>query len=259
MGIASAGSAYGFNYVAADQQTGLNVAASVYDTTTGTPVFLSQIPLTEVNPTKSPGSYSGLFTPTAGKVYDIISMVYTDPGYTTLDPNRAPGCETIQAVSISGGGGGGSTVGIKVLKGYVIDPNSYSGKVLGANMNDCPGFFTLFIGDDLDDQLLGVELNGDPVNLTGVTDIQISFPNNPSGQPPPAQPTYTASLLGGQIAVVDAVLGKLSLTIPNAVTQFFLAIQGYDIDIVLIFSGINTTYRIPAGCNVVNRSAVSYT
>jgi hypothetical protein len=123
-------------------------------------------------------------------------------------------------------------------------------------MEECPTFFDLFIGDDLQAQLLGIQENGDPVPLTGVTDIQISFPNDPKAQQP--TPTYTASLINGQIAVVDATLGKFSLTIPNAVTQYFLAIIGFDVDIVVIFSGVKTTYRIPAGCNIKNRSYVQY-
>jgi hypothetical protein len=120
----------------------------------------------------------------------------------------------------------------------------------------CPPYFDLFIGDDLQEQLLGIQENGDPVPLTGVTDIQITFPYDPKANQ--TSPTYTASLLNGQIAVVDATLGKFSLSIPNAITQYFLALQGYDIDIVTIFSGVNTTYRIPAGCNIRQRASVQY-
>lgn len=121
MSLASAGAPYGFNYVSADQQTGLFVAANIFDTTTGSPVFVEQIPLIEVDPVKSPGTYSGIFTPVTAKVYDIVSMVYTDPDFTTLDPDRAPGCETIQTVTFSGGSDSGGGGGGCEIMGYVVD------------------------------------------------------------------------------------------------------------------------------------------
>lgn len=121
MSLASAGEPYGFNYVAADQQTGLFVAANIFDITTGTPIFVEQVPLVEVDPVKSPGTYSGIFTPVTAKVYDIVSMVYTDPDFTTLDTNRAPGCETIQTVTFSGGSSD-SGGGCEIL-GFIVDNN----------------------------------------------------------------------------------------------------------------------------------------
>lgn len=101
MSLGLAGAPYGFNYVAADKQSGLNVAASIYDITTGSPVFVVKVPMVEV----LLGSYAGVFTPLNGKVYDIISLVYTDPGFTTPDPDRAPGTETVQTYNFPGGSG----------------------------------------------------------------------------------------------------------------------------------------------------------
>lgn len=111
MSLALGGAPYGFNYVAADQQDGLNVAASIYDITTGTPSFVSKTALQEI----ISGSYFGIFTPVIGKLYAVITLVYLDPGFTTLDPDRAPGTETIQAVDLSGGGGGGDLTQIAQL------------------------------------------------------------------------------------------------------------------------------------------------
>lgn len=129
MSLAAAAQTYGFNYVAADQATGLFVAASLYDVTTGTPIYVTQIPLVEIDSVRSPGSYSANFTPAANKVYDIVSMVYLDSGYTTLDPNRAPGCETVQAVTLSGGGGGGSSASSCTLIGIIQGSCSLIGPV----------------------------------------------------------------------------------------------------------------------------------
>lgn len=129
MSLGLSGAPYGFNYVAADKQSGLNVAASIYDITSGTPVFVVKVPMVEV----LAGSYAGVFTPQNGKVYDIISLVYTDPGFTILDPDRAPGTETLQTYNFpSSGGGGGQTVYIFQsnlnLQG-VISGNQISGTV----------------------------------------------------------------------------------------------------------------------------------
>lgn len=126
MSLAAAGAPYGFNYVAADQQSGLFISATIYDITTGTPVFVSKINLVEA----LQGSYVGVFTPVTAKAYAIITLVYTDVGRTIIDPNRAPGCETVQSVTLSGGSGSGSTVGIKVLKGRIVQPMIVRGRVI---------------------------------------------------------------------------------------------------------------------------------
>lgn len=120
----------GFNYVAGDQQTGLHVAAQVYDISSGSPVYIEQVPLFELDPVKSPGSYSGVFDGIIGETYSITSMVYTDPGFTILDPNRAPGCSTIEA--IPNGGGGGQAANCEVV-GQVLNNNPLIGIVQQGN------------------------------------------------------------------------------------------------------------------------------
>ncbi len=117
MGLGLSGAPYGFNYVAADKQSGLNVAASIYDITTGSPVFVVKVPMVEV----LLGSYAGVFTPSNGKVYDIISLVYTDPGFTTPDPDRAPGTETVQTYNFPGGSGPSPT---PTAKEVIIQANT---------------------------------------------------------------------------------------------------------------------------------------
>lgn len=131
MSLAAGGVPYGFNYVAADQQTGLHVQATIYDITAGSPgIQTAQVPLFPMPGSPSPGSYGGIFTPVAGKVYAIVSMVYLDSGFTTLDPNRAPGCETVQVFNFTGGGGSVSTFGIQVPRGVIAAPEILRGRVI---------------------------------------------------------------------------------------------------------------------------------
>lgn len=103
--IAKAGVPYGFNYTAFDHDESLFVAAQIYNVTTGTPVFLSQVPMFHVEQ----GSYNGVFTPADGQVYAIVMLVYTDGTYTTPDPDRSPGAESVQGVDMSGSDTGALT------------------------------------------------------------------------------------------------------------------------------------------------------
>lgn len=96
--LGKAGVSYGWNYTTADQQSGLFLAGSIYNITSGTPVFVTKINMTEI---ASTGSYIGVFTPVAGLAYSILSLVYTDSGRTIVDTNRAPANETFQAVDLS--------------------------------------------------------------------------------------------------------------------------------------------------------------
>lgn len=118
---------------------------------------------------------------------------------------------------------------------------------------ECKESFDIYIGDDIDAQLLGVELNGDPVNISAATEIQIDFLNDPENNPP--NPIYSAKLSTNEIAISDGPLGKLSLTVPNAATDLFLEQQGFNVDIVVTIAGKVTTYRIVAGANIIRRSA----
>lgn len=112
--IARSGAPYGFNYVVADQSTGLFIRATIYDITNGGPgVLVTTVNLFAMPGVGSPGSYAGVFTPDIDKVYNIVSMVYTDNTYSTIDPNFAPGCETVQSVNFATGGTlGGEIVGL---------------------------------------------------------------------------------------------------------------------------------------------------
>lgn len=71
----------------------LYVGMSVYDTT-GIPVLVTgPNPMANV----AGNTYVGKFTPSAGKSYLIVKMVYTNNSYSVVDPGYAPGSETIQS------------------------------------------------------------------------------------------------------------------------------------------------------------------
>ncbi len=77
---------------------GLFVAMKVYDTTTGSAVFVSTIGMTNF----SGSSYFGNFTPTAGKTYSINKAVYTDGTYAVKRSGYSEGSETIRADDLAG-------------------------------------------------------------------------------------------------------------------------------------------------------------
>lgn len=95
--LVQSGTPFGFDYTAFDGDNALFIAGNVYDISTGSPVFLSQVPM--VNSIN--GTYSGLYTGIAGKVYLIETSVYTDGTYTTIDTSRSPGSDTYQCQDLT--------------------------------------------------------------------------------------------------------------------------------------------------------------
>lgn len=80
----------------------LPVAMSVYNVTGGGSVLVSgPAAMTETYD----GAYRGYFTPLNGQIYHIVKAVYTDGTFTTLSNSYNPGSETVQAVTVGGGGG----------------------------------------------------------------------------------------------------------------------------------------------------------
>ncbi len=88
-----------FNYVAYDQNTGLYVAADIYDVTSGTPSFLETVPMSNV----INGCYSGNYSGVAGKTYLVISTAFTDNTYTTPATFRSvsAGCYQVAGASVT--------------------------------------------------------------------------------------------------------------------------------------------------------------
>lgn len=83
-----------FNYTAYDADDALFIRAAVYDTSTGTPVFLQNINLVLA----AIGAYIGVFTGTLGKTYVAAIAVYTDGTYSTVNTARAPAAASLSTV-----------------------------------------------------------------------------------------------------------------------------------------------------------------
>ncbi len=86
---------FSFNYTAYDLDASLFVGFSLYDVTTGTPVFIQNV----TGVYSANGSYVGSFTSLPGKTYLIIGVVYTSDTYATVDTTRGPTCKVYQAAA----------------------------------------------------------------------------------------------------------------------------------------------------------------
>lgn len=93
MELVNPGSAFTFTYPTFDQNAGLFISANVYDVSNGTPSLLTTVPMLVT----ALGVYSGTYTAVSGKTYLVISAVYTDDTYTTLDTSRPPEADCYQS------------------------------------------------------------------------------------------------------------------------------------------------------------------
>lgn len=81
-----------FNYGAFDQYTGMDVAANIFDITTGDPVFVTQTPMSEVYA----GVYFGSSNGNVPHCYAVNTSVYTDGTYTVVDTDRPSGSDVFE-------------------------------------------------------------------------------------------------------------------------------------------------------------------
>lgn len=86
MRLVAANQAFSFNYTDPYQRSGIFVAFRVYDVTSGTAVFLSQV----TGVYSAFGSYMASYTPASGKSYLVVGLVYTDGSYATVDVSSPP-------------------------------------------------------------------------------------------------------------------------------------------------------------------------
>lgn len=97
MELVQADQLFSFNYATYDQAPGLHVAFSIYNVTSGVPIFITKV--SSVDPNF--GVYMGKFTPSGITTYLVIGAVYTDAGFTIVDTSRAPGAEVFQVAGAS--------------------------------------------------------------------------------------------------------------------------------------------------------------
>lgn len=122
-------------------------------------------------------------------------------------------------------------------------------------MQSCPPILTIYIGDDVVSQPIAILKNSQPLDLTGVLEIEIDFANDPINVPP--KPTfYPAKMTTSQIAVQgNPILGIIALTLAAADTAFFNAVSASDFDVIVTNSSGNIqTYRATNSLNIVQRN-----
>jgi hypothetical protein len=95
MNLVQSGSLFGFNYTDPNQTPSLNVAFDLYDSSSGSPVFLTQV----VSSYSGFGSYVGTYTAAPGIQYTVIGAVYTDNTFTAVDTAYAPTSNVYQSFS----------------------------------------------------------------------------------------------------------------------------------------------------------------
>jgi hypothetical protein len=97
MQIIQPGVPFTFSYGAYDQAQGLYIAASIYDMTSGSPLLVGLIPMTDI----SYGVYVGNYKGSSEKVYLVIMASYTSNTFGTIDNTRPPAAECYQGVNRS--------------------------------------------------------------------------------------------------------------------------------------------------------------
>lgn len=122
----------GFSYTAWDMATGLFVRAGVYDGSTGSFLFQSNVVMNHI----FAGCYFGAYTGTDGGAYEFVQLVYTDGTYATVDTSRAPGTESIGV--FQGGTGTVYTFKAATLIGQSTGPRQLSGQLLVAKLKAGP-------------------------------------------------------------------------------------------------------------------------
>lgn len=80
---------FAINYPSYGLVTGLFIQATVYDVSTGTPNVVAHLTLAEIQNGFYSASYPGVST----KTYLVITLVYTDNTYSTIDTNYAPNAD----------------------------------------------------------------------------------------------------------------------------------------------------------------------
>lgn len=200
----------------------LSVALVAYDTTGVTPVLIA-------GPTEMDlvygNTYSGKFTPLAGRSYVIVKSVYTDGTFTVLDPTFSAGSESIFAENIpttTGSTAGNNVVGI-------VDTPSPDGVL---------PVFVVFTGDHKTLSMRAFYADyGGPLDLTGASEIALTLTN--------ADGSFTVLLFSlGQISIDGpAILGLFSANISSIVSAALNIGELQNFDVTFTIGGKTFTVR----------------
>lgn len=212
--------------------TGLFARADLYDNTTGTPVLLTTIPMTEF----LTGTYQASFIPVAGKDYAVVKRVFTDGTYATVDTNYSGTSESFQCIDFAMAGAG---VVATPVSGSVVITNTLSSN---------PGELILGVEIVQTRQIVfNVKLrdaNDDPYDLTPVTAISICFTN--------ADGTDLVLSLSAGISVVgNPVLGVVQVALTAAQTNLLDLVDSATLELALITTGDPVAVLIPGAYDVV--------
>lgn len=153
---------FGFAYASVDYSSSLDIEATIYEMTSGTPALEDAVELEFIEH----GVYYGQYTGALNNTYNVISVVYTDNTFTVPDENYAPASEEFDAIKLTTD----IVVGARArLIGPVVSCTRTS--TVKPLMHITQGDFAVFY-------LTAVDGEGIPVDLTGATFMtKINGPN----------------------------------------------------------------------------------
>jgi hypothetical protein len=123
MGLVSSAQPFNWNWVDNNGNTNLVVGGAIWDVTNpASPVQVTIVQMVSVGN----GAYSGSYQGVQGKNYVVQSSVYEDNTWAALNPAFPPGAESFQCAPVASQ----STVGVKVLRGEVVQPPQLRGVVV---------------------------------------------------------------------------------------------------------------------------------
>ena len=118
--IGAADAMFYWDYTAFDHASSLSVRTKIFKVTSGTPVLLSEIVPSYV----AHGVYFARYQCEVGDSYQVLTPVYTDGSYGTVDLTRAPVSDSFQCVQFN-------VVNNSVSSGTVLRGTANSAKLRG--------------------------------------------------------------------------------------------------------------------------------
>jgi hypothetical protein len=188
----------GFAYATYDLNSSLSLQATVYNLSSGSPVFVQTAVMTYV----AFGVYFGSFTGTIGNTYQIAQAVYSTP-FSTVDPTRGAACDGFDCINITAG----SVTYVQIQNATLTGQNLSA--VLSITGSLSVGNISFTQGDSAVLNLTATDGNGNPIDITGATFVtQIK---GPSG-------SFITSFPNSQHSIVNGPLGQYQLSLATTDT-----------------------------------------